>query len=205
MMQQPLLRLAVMLACLWGAWQWWSQRPVMPKSGVLVAQEPEQDTYPQAQPAGRIGQNSLKALASFDLKARLLLKEPYRFDRGAELAPMDLAVGWGELSDSQVLERLNYSQGGRFLWWTWDANGPAIPYERIKVQSANLHIIPANDSVRRTLERLRIGQLLQLRGQLVEVQGDDGFLWRSSLRRDDDGNGACELVLVDKLEILPTP
>ena len=31
---------------------------------------------------------------------------------------------------------------------------------------------------------------------LVEVRGADGWTWRSSLSREDSGNGGCEVVYV---------
>jgi hypothetical protein len=36
---------------------------------------------------------------------------------------------------------------------------------------------------------------------LIEAQASDGWRWRSSLTREDTGNGACELVLVKSLSI----
>ena len=57
-------------------------------------------------------------LASFDIRARVIAAERYRFDRGAALSPVDLALGWGAMSDSDVLKQLSVSQGGRFYsWW----------------------------------------------------------------------------------------
>ena len=35
---------------------------------------------------------------------------------------------------------------------------------------------------------------------LVAAQGDDGWQWRSSLSREDSGDGACELIYVCELE-----
>jgi len=43
--------------------------------------------------------------------------------------------------------------------------------------------------------------VIALHGRLIEAQRSDGWHWRSSLRRDDTGAGACELVLVDAVEI----
>jgi hypothetical protein len=43
--------------------------------------------------------------------------------------------------------------------------------------------------------------VVALTGYLVEVRGPDGFRWRSSLTREDTGNGACELVWVEKLDV----
>jgi len=37
-------------------------------------------------------------------------------------------------------------------------------------------------------------------GQLVlATSGSDGWTWTSSLTRNDIGNGACELILVEKI------
>jgi hypothetical protein len=61
-----------------------------------------------------------------------------------------------------------------------------------------MHLIPADDGVERALSRVRPGHVVELRGQLVEARGDNGFQWRSSLTREDSGNGACEIVFVER-------
>ena len=47
-----------------------------------------------------------------------------------------------------------------------------------------------------------ICQRIRLSGQLVRVDGDDGFTWSSSLSREDTGNGACELIWIEQLSRL---
>jgi hypothetical protein len=37
---------------------------------------------------------------------------------------------------------------------------------------------------------------------LVRVEGQDGFIWSSSLSRDDTGAGACELIWLEQLRVL---
>jgi hypothetical protein len=49
------------------------------------------------------------------------------------------------------------------------------------------------------LKLIRPGNLIDLRGFLVLAEGPDGWNWRSSLSRTDEGPGACELVWVDGL------
>ena len=44
-----------------------------------------------------------------------------------------------------------------------------------------------------------------MRGYLVNVGGPDGFSWNTSLRRDDTGNGACEVFYVESVEAKPEP
>lgn len=62
-----------------------------------------------------------------------------------------------------------------------------------------MHMIPANDEIERQLKSIRAGNMVHLKGFLVEVTGKDGFRWKSSLTRTDTGGGACELVLVESL------
>lgn len=137
-------------------------------------------------------------LQSFSLEARVLGTERYRFDRGAELAPIDLALGWGPMSDQSVLDRIDISQGGRFYFW--HVSQFPIPRRDIETHSANMHMIPATPDIERRLDSVRPGQIVMLRGYLVNVQGQDGFAWRSSLTREDTGAGACELVWVERFE-----
>jgi hypothetical protein len=112
---------------------------------------------------------------------------------------VDLALGWGPMSDESALERIDISQSGRFYFW--HVKEFPIPRRDIEIHSANMHMIPATAEVERRLLRVRPGQVVALTGYLVEVRGSDGFRWRSSLTREDTGNGACELVWVEKLDV----
>ena len=47
------------------------------------------------------------------------------------------------------------------------------------------------------------GDVVSLDGMLVEADKANGWRWRSSLTRDDTGNGACELVYVQSLTVQP--
>ena len=60
------------------------------------------------------------------------------------------------------------------------------------------HLIPADDTVRRALDRMRPGHVVHLQGSLVNLSAPDGWCWNSSLVRDDMGAGACELFWVTR-------
>jgi hypothetical protein len=62
-----------------------------------------------------------------------------------------------------------------------------------------MHMIPANDDIKKTLEDLRPGEVIDLKGFLVLVTRPHGWKWKSSLSRTDTGMGACEVVWVDEL------
>lgn len=140
-------------------------------------------------------------LASFRIKAKVLGRKDYRFGRESELSPVDLALGWGRMSDESVLEQIRISQSGRF--YRWRVESFPIPQREIETHSANMHLIPANAEVRRELEDVRQGEIVKIFGSLVNVKSaDDGWRWTSSLTREDTGAGACELVLVESLAVV---
>ena len=138
--------------------------------------------------------------AEFAAKVRVLSRERYRMDRLAKVIPEDLAVGWGPMSDTAVIDKLDISQGARF--YTWRSEDPPIPFEEISLHSANWHIVPASDAVAATLKRVRQGDIVSLQGALVDLDKPGEWWSRTSLTRDDTGAGACEIILVKQLEIL---
>lgn len=193
-MLRTLFALAVIAAAVHG----YMHRERTHPPGVLAPAEPRQTD------AGNIAPWTHKdfhitPLAKFALEARVLGAERYRFDSGAALAPVDLALGWGPMSDSSVLKHVSISQSGRYYSW----NVKAWPIERraIEINSANMHLIPANKSVERTLRAASRGHIVSLSGYLVEAKQSSGWSWRSSLTREDTGNGACELIWVEEAEL----
>jgi hypothetical protein len=182
-------------------WMWWHGRPVAHSNGVLAADDPVQADFDAPQPPIPFKDAILHPLADFSLTARVLSRDDYRFDAESDLSPTDLALGWGRMSDSTVLRDIDISQGGRFYYWRTKAF--PIPRREIETHSANMHMIPADASVAYQLKRVRVGDVVSLDGMLVEADKANGWRWRSSLTRDDTGDGACELVYVQSLNIQP--
>ena len=143
--------------------------------------------------------SSIKPLARFALSARVLSRADYRWDTESKLAPVDLALGWGRMSDSAVLRTIDIDQCGRFF--SWSVHEFPIPRREIETHSANMHMVPADATVARALKRVRVGDVVTLEGDLIEADKPGGWKWRSSMTRDDTGDGACELVYVKDLRI----
>ncbi len=194
-MSRDTLKLVLALAVIaFGVGSMLSNRPVARPPGVLAPDDPLQRELADVAPL-QYQEYELTPRALFDLEARVLSAEQYRWDGGADLAPVDLALGWGPMSDSALLARFKVTQGARF--YTLYPQDEAVDLTLALRHSANMHLIPANEAVRRTLESARAGQVVSLRGQLVDAARSDGYKWRTSLTRDDTGAGACELVYVD--------
>ena len=175
-------------------WQFVSDRPVSRPPGVLVEAEPEQRDIEDPKPLEFKGVQ-LVPHARFNAEVRVLSRSRYRLGKLADIAPLDIAVGWGQMSDSAVLKRIDISQSNRFYYWHYD-DEPPIPPEAIATHSANWHLIPADDSTWRVLRGLHVGDLVRLEGELVDVEGGDVGVMRTSLTRSDTGAGACEIILI---------
>jgi len=185
------------------AWQEWSHRPLVQPEGLRLSQEPRQVNLEAAE-IRQIGDFSLQPRARFELQARVLSRERYHLGISSELAPLDLALGWGLMSDQAIVDQIEISQGGRWYILRWDMPAPA-PERSIMQSSGNMHIIPADDDVRALAMALRPGEFVMLSGYLVDAQGPGGFYWNSSLTRDDTGGGSCELFLVESIQRLDAP
>lgn len=179
----------------YGAYQHFSERPIIATPGAMTQQQPVQASADHA--TFNYRDYTITPLADFSIEARVLAKETYTFDRGASLSPVDLALGWGPMSDSGVLSQIRITQSNRFYYWHVDQF--PIPRQAIETNSANMHMIPADDAIEAQLEKVRVGQLVKIEGYLVQANAKDGFYWKSSLTRQDTGAGACELVFVKKL------
>jgi hypothetical protein len=195
------LAAAFLVACAWlAADHLVFARSIARGPGVVAAREPVQQPVARDAPVFAKDGFRVAALASFELEARVLRSKSYCCGGPDRLAPVDVAFGWGRMSDEAVLARIDVSQSGRFYYWRYEGS-PPIPHREIEVSSANMHLIPATRAIEKKLKNLRPGNVVALKGYLVDVQGEGGFRWRSSLTREDTGSGACELIWVEEVEI----
>jgi hypothetical protein len=190
----------LLLLGLLGGVHWWRHRALVHAPGVLAPDVPVQVDLDPGVTLTR-GDVTLLTRAHFDLTARVLSRADYHFDDGASLAPVDLALGWGRMSDTSVLSHITISQENRF--YHWHVEQFPIPRREIEQSSANMHMIPANDEARRELDRVREGEVIHLEGFLVDASRPGGWRWKTSMTRDDTGNGACELVYVESVQPVP--
>lgn len=196
------MRKLLVVLCVLGVIWWFFLRDdsaPSPDPGVRIAEAPRQIETTLA--AWSEGDYQFQPLARYEIKARVLSKRRYFFDDPAPISPLDLALGWGDMSDSGVLSHVSVSQDGRWYQYYYDG---ACPIDRpaITRQSANVHCLPSDPEVKRDLLHLRVNSFVELKGYLVEVRKNGNpNPWRSSLVRDDEGSGACEIFWVT--DVLP--
>lgn len=180
-------------------WQCRGTESVSLGPGVKVAEAPGQVALNNAD-SFEHEDYTVTPLADFTMQAKVLSREDYMLDRESDLSPIDLALGWQQMSDESVLSDIEISQSGR--WYRWRVEQFPIPRRAIETQSANMHMVPADDFIASKLDDVITGQIISLEGQLIKAEAADGWRWQSSLSREDTGASACELIYVTDLQII---
>ncbi|MGI9291991.1 MAG: hypothetical protein ACR2QG_12055 [Gammaproteobacteria bacterium] len=175
----------------------WQQRPVTHPPGILVPLQPVQKNLANSV-SFEFDEFAVTPRAEFDIQARLLSRERYFIGMESGLSPIDLALGWARMSDQSITDQIEIRQSGRWYYTRYKLP-PPLPAQEIVRNSANMHMIPATDSIEKELKSLRPGEVVRLRGFLVDVDHPSGWKWRTSLTREDTGQGACELVYVEEV------
>lgn len=142
---------------------------------------------------------SITPLADFQITAKVLSSEKYHIGDDADLAPVDLVLGWGRMADDKVLKNIDISQSNR--WYYWETDSLPIPQREIETHSANMHMIPQDDKIKSILLDAKEGEVVTIKGVLVRIEREGGWHWQSSLSREDTGDGACEVVFVESAQI----
>ncbi len=166
----------------------------------VMAKEPPLQKKVSSPEVFYIDEYRLNPFATFSVKAKVLSKKYYSTGRESEVSPVDLAVGWGRMSDERILDNFSISQ--RFRFFHWRVSRLPIPMNEIIQSSSNMHIIPANMYIAEAIDEVVKGDIIEFSGNLVNVRGSNNFRWISSKNRKDTGNGACEIVYVEKFAIV---
>jgi hypothetical protein len=169
-------------------------------AGVLVPNPPTQKTI--SQNTNWIKDNyNFVPIASFQAIGKVLSISSYNYDEMNEFSPVDIALGWGRMSDQQITDQIDIKQQHR--WYVWRTDYFPIPKEEIENSSSNIHIIPAYEDIEDKIDRILRGNIIQLRGKLVNVNKvGESWVWKSSTKRNDTGSGACEILWVDEIKII---
>ncbi len=176
----------------------WPEKVITYPAGVTAPNQPIQNDLSEKKEWQK-GEFNIKALAEYKITARVLSRNNFSVGKESDLSPIDLALGWGPMSNQEVIDKIKVTQRNR--WYHWQTDAYPIPRQEIMTNSANVHIIPKDGSIEDKLDKIYKGSLIEMTGYLVEVNTADGWHWKSSLKRDDTSGGSCELFWVEEIVI----
>jgi hypothetical protein len=171
-----------------------------------TSQEPQQTSHRSEEPISRgikSGFVSITPLAEYKVSGVVVSKKSYSDDWEGEISPVDLAIAWGRLAEPEFKKYITFSHSHRWYHYKWKEGSPSDA-KYVIAHSANNHIIPATENLRRALKIIKKRDRVVLEGYLGNLKGtfeDREVSWNTSLSRMDTGNGSCELFYVSKVRI----
>lgn len=183
-----------------GVYYYWITRPISHGPGIVAPDAPVQTEigFSNDDPFSFKG-FTLTPKAKITFQARVLGIENYFFDSFTELSDTDIVFGWGEMSDERNFESLLVRQSDRSFYF--EMTTPPIKEHKMWQQTANMHLIGSTKTIRNKIQRLRKGHIVKMEGLLVDAASESWTL-KTSLSREDIGEGSSELIWINSITIL---
>ncbi len=176
----------------------WTEIPVDRGPGVTAENAPIIEKIKESE-SFEYKESSLTSVMAVKAKVRVLDRERYFFDNMSSFSPIDVLIGWNEMSDQRNLEFLHFSMSSR----DWDHKLTRLPLsvQEIRDQTALWHLIPSTPEIKKRINNLRDGHIITLEGYLVNVLDKEGFKWETSTSLDDTQRPRNEIVWVTSLAV----
>ncbi len=150
-------------------------------------------------------------LYSYEIEGLVLSAKEYTdYSIGGKLASRDIGLAWGKVAEYNTKVNFHWKQRNRWLEYYLDSYEELEffgGYEGITRNVSNNHAIALDPEIRKQINRIKKGDHVRLKGYLVNVdivRERDGAIipWHSSVSREDEGDGACEVIYVTGVEML---
>lgn len=184
------------------------QRPAASERGeaIDVVAEPVQQPLPARQVVEIVRDGThyrVEQHHRYEISGEVLASASYPLFFSSDFFVVDLGLIWGERRE-ELKQRYSFQQGGRWLFWRSD--GPVSDAERryITAHISNNHLVAAEGrpNLEKAIRWAAPGDFVRIRGFLIDIVGaGDQRVARSSVLRTDQGDGACEVIWVEELQI----
>ncbi len=172
----------------------------------MLGREPQQELL--SLPASKLlhrdeAMSRLELTHRFDITGEVISVKNYRWSFTNPYYQVDLGLAWGPRV-AEYKRKLRFYQGARWLMWSSQEAMDELTQNDIQTHVGNLHLIPAEGrkEVDKAIHWMETGDLVRVKGYLVRIFGAAGeVIATSSTARDDSGNGACEIIWVEELQI----
>jgi hypothetical protein len=114
----------------------------------------------------------------------------------------DLCLLWGDNAKSDVYQHAKFSNGSFTCYFNFK---DYAKYQQFKLdQISNNHMLAQSERLRDLIRSARVGDQIVMSGHLIDYhhEKDRSFLRTTSMRREDTGNGACEVFMAESVRIL---
>lgn len=112
----------------------------------------------------------------------------------------DFCVVWGKNADIDILREFDFNNGQFTCNYSTRSNQAWQAFNQ--AQLSNNHLLAVDEQIRDAIDDIKIGDQIKIKGWLSHYVGPTGFERGTSITRTDTGNGACETIFVNNIEIM---
>ena len=141
-------------------------RSINPGPGISAPELPQQEPSELTEidhPTYRI-----QVQSTYHCTAKLVAKRQYT-DQWSDICPLDLTLGWKEMSDQRHFRYITVSQADRNTYVSSKKLPEELNPTELPIQINNVHACPANDEIRSQLLALPTGSVIQIKGKRVHL------------------------------------
>jgi hypothetical protein len=183
--------------------------PLQSARDLSILDDPIQATINPEQKSFQFSDFILTPVATYQIKAHVLSANRHyntSYDKALSsfmdprIFPIDIAMGWGLMSDPEKLRHVKVTQHGR--WDFWQPIDNTITNTEVMLHSDNFHILSGSEPLFNILKSLQPGQNVAMSGYLVNVKTvDEKYHWKSAFDGYYSGPGACRIFLVEEVKL----
>ncbi len=173
-----------------------------------IAQEPIQELIQHAEFLVNVDDTDyfIQPKYDYELYGMVVSYRVHNSDTGAhlrwgdQLNVADYCVVWSENAFEARLNEMTF----RNQEWTCYYQSPnrevGASFNGAKL--SNNHLIAGDSGIRERIKKIGIGDQIRIKGWLSSYRSSERFIRGTSINRFDTGNGACETIYVNEIEIL---
>jgi hypothetical protein len=173
-----MLRFILVFIVAFAGYYLWAFFPITHGPGITNPHAPETSRITWEKPFP-YREYTITPLRNIEGETRVIERKRYYFDSKSEYAPVDVLVGWSDLSDERNLDHLHFSLDNRVA--DVEYSRPPLPVSQIYKQTALWHLVPSNEAIEKEIKKIRNGNILRIKGFIVNIDSEVDYGWRSDI------------------------
>lgn len=173
-----------------------------------IMQEPSQTLIKRSEFSVNVDGNNyfIQPKYDYELYGLVVSYRHHNSDTGAHsrwgdhLNVADYCVIWSENVYGPLLAEIEFWNQEWTCYTKSDNREAFLRFDGSKL--SNNHLITENNSIRDAIKEIGIGDQIRIKGWLSSYRSTDNLIRGTSTVRTDIGNGACETIYVNEVEIL---
>lgn len=193
-----MLKIILLCVVMFTGYYAWSIFPIQHGPGVIAPNKPRVSKLTFDKPF-LFNSSTVVPIRKISGQVRVLEKKRYFFDNRSQYSPIDVLIGWNELSDERNLDFLHFSLHDRYFKMNYSS--PPLPINNIYNQIQLWHLMPATEEIDTDIKGIREGNVISIEGFIVNIESKDSFGWKSELSNPGEVHLKNTIVWINKIEV----